>query len=275
MWRRGRVGRQLKAVAVIALIGTGGGGSTSASWKNEHRGMRGDASTPDRWLPCKDTDNGKPTPIALTGRYDAKTKTFVPKPAFGEVQGVFNAAFRECFQEDSDEEHPPGKKKTQYEDGDANDLSLRIRPASHTHQLKPNQVLQNNQGYIVADLNITSVDASATTKSPLTAAGVTVDHSALLWVGRDDQGIVYSAVLNLANFPAVSQVATDKDLSVILAGGWEEYNKDKSKNAFARFKAPTHPLRKGQVRSRNHEGSWVACDPGCCLATGFELATPW
>ena len=251
--------------------------------KNQHMGKQADGN--GGWKSCQDVSARPPTPVPLTAHYDVASRALTLSGSVQQAAGVFSAAFTECFMDDVDQNRPPKSDYNQYHDTTLGYAVIRIRPAAQTHRMNDKLLKDNNTGYIVADFNVRAVlNAGTFASRPLGA--VSEDHSAVLWHGRDDSGSLYSAIIDLKNFPATSQATSLSDVRIIASGGWvERPSTDKRTAAFARFIDPARhgvqhhehhrtPRRGpsmiddertiGQRRPTSFQTAWVSCDPGCC-----------
>lgn len=238
------------------------------------------------WEPCDDKGGvGAANGTKLTVAYDPSgptgKKVSLAPATDAQVANVYGAAFTTCFMSDYDPKGPKGPINSadpEYQHDEAtvsgannSKAQLRFRPAMQVPKMK----LRQGEGYIAADIFNMSLDAKyvfpdGTEILPL--------HSVVFWIGMDDSGQAYSAVIDLGHFPDVG--TGGKNTVRIVTGGSLRENKlapdMKRPVAFARFTEPIHLLTspmKTPVKEFIPEGSWVGCMEGCCLATGIALLT--
>ena len=263
------------AAALLLLVPTIGARTVA---KTRHMGKQADGK--GSWTSCSDVPARPPTPLALNAHYDGSKHSLTLTGNVAQAVGVFGAAFAECFMDDADENKPPRTDYNQYHDTTLSYAVIRIRPVAQAHRMS-DALLARNTGYIVADFNVRAVIKPRSFASrPLGV--VSEDHSALLWHGRDDLGTPYSALIDLRNFPATSEVTSLADVHIVASGGWiERPRTDKLTAAFARFTDPVRhsgrhrtprrgpsmledELTIGHLFPVSVSTAWVSCDPGCC-----------
>jgi hypothetical protein len=233
---------------------------TSATRKRKrHKGKQAENQV------CHD-DSKSATYLEMNATLSADKKSVTMTPTLDQVEAVFDHAFEECFMEDLD--IWPGYGSDMRSQQDVHDFPvadgtarLYLRPASNV-AIQSYSVLMKNEGFIAADIYNGS-DLIFTNDD--LRGEIPSGHSAFLWVGRDEKGDPYVAVIDLAHFPDVKvPTVAGRDFHVMDGGGLEPLKTDKPRTdiAFARWSL-AHT-----VSAKIHEGSWVDCDPGCCMSLG-------
>ncbi len=244
----------------LAIVLMGMGISAIPTPKEKHAGKQGDGR--GGWKICDDKQHRR-APTRLSATYDDSNKSLTIHHPADDQMGIFHAAFGECFMEDAEPSVSSLGSVNQFEDVENAAAALRIRPTGHMHQRKA-VLLTNGHGYFVADVNVRAVKSTeAFDHAPLRT--IASDHSALLWIGRDDIGQLYVALLNLQNFPQTAPSATGR-VTVLGAATFVPRDGQSYPAAFARFRDPNRHTYADSVkdeRDRTATG-WVSCDPGCC-----------
>jgi hypothetical protein len=185
-------------------------------------------------------------------------------PDIDQLKTVFTTAFDECFMEGRDI-LPGYGEQNQHDVHDfptsGGTSRLYLRPAANI-AITSFSILKRNEGFIAADIyNGSNVDFTNDDLNGDIPSG----HSAFLWVGKDKYGASYAAVIDLAHFPDLKAPSSVKDDFRVMDGGGlvaGKAGKTRTDVAFARWHH-VHPI--GVLI---HEGSWVDCDPGCCMSLG-------
>lgn len=270
-------------VAIVVLILLPTIGARPAA-KDRHMGKQADGK--GDWKDCRDVPAREPKPIKLGARYDKERNVVTISADLDRVAAVYGAAFAECFMDDADENRPPASDYNQSHDTTLAYAVVRVRPTAEAFRMK-DATLPRGSGYFVADYNVRVILKADVFKSRRLGR-LSVDHSALLWHGMDDDGHPYVALFDLRNFPQTSQVAAATDLRLITSGNWiERQYEDRRTASFARFGDPVRHLlpksgthrgpateRDGSLwKSRRMQGmltAWMSCDPGCCGSTNLS-----
>ena len=239
-----------------------------------HTGHHADAGG---WDSCESINpNAKPDLNLLTRRSDGTFPLLAT-----ESQALIDNAATICFLDSQDDKGPLGGPEWQHEDKVMATVGglqlLRVRPSSTVHNADPEKITEKNKGYFVADyLNAGTVK--------LKAFGVEIEpnHSVLLWIGTDENGKAYSAVIDAGKFPESTADGVHATATVLQFGklcSRTLAQEHKRANAFARFAEPPHPYQSttcplppaGHVGGNHRfpDGNWVECTPGCCIVTGI------
>ncbi|MDB4913974.1 MAG: hypothetical protein JWM95_1618 [Gemmatimonadetes bacterium] len=230
--------------------------------KKKHRGER----AKDGWHSCKD-DNTTVRTLKMPATLSADEKKVEWNPQNANQLGkVYDAAFQECFMEDLDNLPGYGPFAPQH-DGrdytiDGEIVTLLLRPASNIALSKFND-LQAGEGFIAADVHNSSETTTFHTDD--FEGEIQPLHSAIYWLGKDNSGKPYVAVVDLGQFPEKTQPASKRDFLVMDGGGLDVNSKNANRTdiGIARW------YHKDKNESNLiHEGSWVDCDPGCCMSKG-------
>lgn len=236
----------------------GAEGDASSRPASFHRGQKGASDGSDHWDDCTD-QSGLSIVKPLSASIDAKGNVSI-NPKSGEVTGVFGAARAICFMQDT--AHLDGKPTFQHEEKQLSGISLWMRPAANIAAIKVDTISPGH-GLVVADYkNVTSGGVYAWNGTKIPAS-----HSVLLWFGKTDDGVLYSAVLDLKLFPSVNKPHFRSDLKpleITKLHSTDPPEPPVNTVAIARWTDPHH---KWPVGKRSHDGSWVDCNAGCCVAT--------
>jgi hypothetical protein len=272
----GLVAASVCLIAGLAVLGappSAAGAAAAPPTRTIHYGWRGNRGT-DNWNSCTDSSGtfGKPIPTTLNARFDGAHELTIQPMSKTEVQAVYSAAFDACFLEDYDEGGIPGGTRrkawlhdvARFQDG-ASEAIFQFRPSYKVPKMLTDS-LRPNEGFIVGDI----LNTSATFKYVRPAAGGDMEilpfHSVLVFMGKDANGRMYAALLDLDDFPSRHLAGLIKNITPRNASTMAWRTAPVSRVAFARFGDPRDAVA---VRT-SPEQTWVDCAPGSCMATAYE-----
>ena len=232
-------------------------------------GWKGSTSTDD-WDTCNDANGGysPPSSTLLNAHFDVPTGTLMILPMNpAQVQDVYDAAFATCLMTDYSDSGPDGKPAKAWQHdvlrvpSGNQEVSLHFRPAGKLPKMLKDS-LEANQGFVAGDFTNTSGDLTVV-NGRLT---IYPFHSVIFWIGKDDTGRMYSALLDLKSFPFTHTAGAIADIVPQKTSLMSWRRASIGKVAFARFKDP-HAVG---PRPLIPDETWVSCAPGCCFSNGFQ-----
>ena len=140
---------------------------------------------------------------------------------------------------------------------------MHFRPADKLPEMLKDS-LTANQGFVEGDFTNTSGDLTVVDG----ALTIYPFHSVIFWIGKDDTGRMYSALLDLRSFPFTHTAGTIADIVPRKTSLMSWRRASVGNVTFARLKDP-HAVGPRPLMLIPDE-TWVSCAPGCCFSNGFQ-----
>ncbi|MDB4913975.1 MAG: hypothetical protein JWM95_1619 [Gemmatimonadetes bacterium] len=232
--------------------------------KKKHKGERAKGN----WHSCDD-NNATIRKVTMPATLSGDSVTW--SPTTHQLEQLYSAALDECFMQDLDSLPEYGRFAPQHDGRDYvfgdEIVTLFLRPASDVAQTKmgpttgpggkPNKdEIGPGEGFIAADIHNTSNTQTFYTDN--FPGEIKPQSSALFWIGKDNAGTPYAAFVDIGNIPFKTGPDRKDDFKIMHSGGLTTYPKPRTDIGIARWHH--------EHDDKNHAGSWVDCDPGCCMS---------